>query len=97
MDWVYSLSMASTAASAARHSGSRWLSSAPPTWRLLCRQQIRGDQLNAIVDLAFTYPEFAVAIKRAHDRNLPLWLLGIFFATNVVLDLFTVIGLDRHR
>lgn len=55
--------------------------------------QIQGDQLNAIVDLAFTYPEFAIAAKRANDRNLPLWLLGIFFATSVILDLFSVMGL----
>ena len=32
-------------------------------------EQIQGDRLAAIVDLAFTYPEFAVAIKRLHDRN----------------------------
>lgn len=55
--------------------------------------QIQGDQLNAIVDLAFTYPEFAIAAKRANDRNLPLWLIAIFFATSVILDLFSVVGL----
>ena len=54
--------------------------------------QIQGDQLNAIVDLVFTYPEFAIATKRANDRNLPLWVLGIFFATSVLLDLFSVLG-----
>ena len=54
--------------------------------------QIQGDQLNAIVDLVFTYPEFAIATKRANDRNLPLWLLAIFFATSVMLDLFSVVG-----
>jgi len=55
-------------------------------------QQIQGDQLNAIADLAFTYPEFAIAVKRANDRNLPLWLIGIFFAASVLLDLFSVTG-----
>jgi len=55
-------------------------------------QQIQGDQLNAIADLAFTYPEFAIAVKRANDRNLPLWLIGIFFAASVLLDLFSVLG-----
>jgi uncharacterized membrane protein YhaH (DUF805 family) len=54
--------------------------------------QIQGDRLSAIVDLAFTYPEFAVAIKRAHDRNLPIWLLIIFFTANGVLDLLDVLG-----
>lgn len=55
--------------------------------------QIQGDQLNAIVDLAFTYPEFAIAAKRANDRNLPLWLIAIFFAISVMLDLFSVAGM----
>ncbi|HVU43083.1 MAG TPA: DUF805 domain-containing protein [Xanthobacteraceae bacterium] len=54
--------------------------------------QIQGDQLNAIVDLVFTYPEFAIATKRANDRNLPFWLLGVFFAASVMLDLFSVLG-----
>jgi uncharacterized membrane protein YhaH (DUF805 family) len=58
----------------------------------LIAQQIEGDRLSAIVDLAFTYPEFAVAVKRGHDRNMPLWLLGVFFAAGAVLDLFTVLG-----
>ena len=56
-------------------------------------EQIQGDRLSAIVDLAFTYPEFAVAVKRGHDRNMPLWLIGAFFAAGVLLDLLTVVGL----
>jgi uncharacterized membrane protein YhaH (DUF805 family) len=55
--------------------------------------QFGGDRLGAIVDLAFTYPEFAVAIKRGNDRNMPLWLLGLFFGAGALLDLFTVLGL----
>jgi uncharacterized membrane protein YhaH (DUF805 family) len=55
-------------------------------------QHVQGDQLNAIVDLAFTYPEFAIAVKRANDRDLPLWLVGIFFAASVLLDLIMVLG-----
>lgn len=53
---------------------------------------IAGDRLSAIVDLAFTYPEFAVAAKRGHDRNMPIWLLIVFFAANGLLDLFDVLG-----
>ncbi|SRR5579884_2042492 len=55
-------------------------------------EQIQGDRLAAIVDLAFTYPEFAVCVKRGHDRNMPLWLLVVFFAANAVLDLLDVLG-----
>ncbi|HEY1979109.1 MAG TPA: DUF805 domain-containing protein [Xanthobacteraceae bacterium] len=54
-------------------------------------ETIQGDRLSAIVDLAFTYPEFAVALKRGYDRNLPLWLLIVFFSAGAVLDLLTVL------
>jgi uncharacterized membrane protein YhaH (DUF805 family) len=54
-------------------------------------EAIQGDRLSAIVDLAFTYPEFAVAVKRGHDRNMPLWLLIVFFSAGAVLDLLTVL------
>jgi uncharacterized membrane protein YhaH (DUF805 family) len=55
-------------------------------------EQIQGERLSAIVDLAFTYPEFAVTLKRAHDRELPVWLLFIFFGANALLDLLAVLG-----
>jgi uncharacterized membrane protein YhaH (DUF805 family) len=54
-------------------------------------EEIQGDRLSAIVDLAFTYPEFAVAVKRGHDRNMPLWLLLAFFGASAVLDLLIVL------
>jgi uncharacterized membrane protein YhaH (DUF805 family) len=55
-------------------------------------EELQGDRLSAIVDLAFTYPELAVAVKRGHDRNLPLWLIGAFFAASALLDMLTVLG-----
>jgi uncharacterized membrane protein YhaH (DUF805 family) len=54
-------------------------------------EQIQGDRLSAIVDLACTYPEFALAVKRAHDRNTPLLSLIAFFGASAVLDLLTVL------
>lgn len=57
-------------------------------------EEIEGDRLSAIVDLAFTYPEFAIALKRGNDRNMPLWLTGSFFAAGALLDLLTVVGLS---
>jgi uncharacterized membrane protein YhaH (DUF805 family) len=54
-------------------------------------EQIQGDRLSAIVDLAFTYPEFAVTVKRAHDRNLPVWLLIAFFGAGAFLDLLMLL------
>jgi uncharacterized membrane protein YhaH (DUF805 family) len=60
----------------------------------LVAETIQGDRLSAIVDLAFTYPEFAVAIKRSHDRNLPLWILIVFFGGGAFLDLLTVLQMN---
>jgi uncharacterized membrane protein YhaH (DUF805 family) len=59
-------------------------------------EEIQGDRLSAIVDLAFTYPEFAVALKRGHDRNMPLWLLMVFFGAGAVLDLLTVLEMTGN-
>jgi uncharacterized membrane protein YhaH (DUF805 family) len=56
-------------------------------------EQIDGDRLAAIVDLAFTYPEFAIAAKRGNDRNMPLWVIATFFGAGVVLDLLDVLQL----
>jgi uncharacterized membrane protein YhaH (DUF805 family) len=63
----------------------------------LIAEEVQGDRLSAIVDLAFTYPEFAIAVKRAHDRNLPLWLLVVFFGGGAMLDLLTVLDLTGTR
>ena len=54
-------------------------------------ESLQGDRLSAITDLAFAYPEFAVAAKRGHDRNMPMWVPGIFFGAGAFLDLLTVL------
>jgi len=59
----------------------------------LVAQRLEGERLSAIVDLAFTYPEFAIAAKRGHDRDVPTWVPGLFFGLGVVIDFFTVLGL----
>jgi uncharacterized membrane protein YhaH (DUF805 family) len=60
-------------------------------------QALQGDRLSAIVDLAFIYPEFAIAAKRAHDRDLPIWILIVFFGGGAVLDLLTVLELSGAK
>lgn len=57
-------------------------------------EEIQGDRLSAIVDLAFAWPEFALCLKRAHDRNMPLWLLIAFFGCSALLDFLTVLELS---
>jgi uncharacterized membrane protein YhaH (DUF805 family) len=44
------------------------------------------------LDLVLTYPQFAVCAKRGHDRNTPMWVVGLFFATGVVLDVLLLGG-----
>ena len=56
--------------------------------------RIEGERLGSIVDLAFSYPEFALTLKRAHDRNLPTWWIAVLFAGSVLLDFLTVIGVN---
>ena len=63
----------------------------------LIAQALQGDRLAAIVDLAFVYPEFAIAAKRAHDRDLPIWILIVFFGGGAVLDLLTVLELSGAK
>lgn len=55
-------------------------------------QQIGGDKLSAVVDLVFTYPEFAIAVKRGNDRAMPLWPIALFFGGSVLLDFLAVLG-----
>jgi uncharacterized membrane protein YhaH (DUF805 family) len=63
----------------------------------LIAQALQGDRLAAIVDLAFVYPEFAIAGKRAHDRDLPIWILIVFFGGGAVLDLLSVLELSGAK
>lgn len=43
-----------------------------------------------IVIYGFAYPEFAIAVKRGHDRNIPAWVVGIcgafILARTVLVD-----------
>ena len=54
--------------------------------------KIENNTLSVLLDLAVTYPEFAVSVKRSNDRNLPPWLVALFFAGNVALDLFMLLN-----
>jgi uncharacterized membrane protein YhaH (DUF805 family) len=56
--------------------------------------QFGNDQASAVVDLVFAFPEFAVAAKRAHDRNIPTLLIALFFAGAVGLDVLMLGGWD---
>jgi uncharacterized membrane protein YhaH (DUF805 family) len=48
-----------------------------------------------IVSLLLLYPNYALSIKRFHDRNRPDWMLVVFYALLVVIILMQLAGLDR--
>jgi uncharacterized membrane protein YhaH (DUF805 family) len=58
--------------------------------------QFGNDQIGAVADLVFVFPEFALTAKRAHDRNISTPLIGLFFAGAVALDLLTLGGWDMN-
>ena len=44
------------------------------------------------LDLVLVYPQFAVCAKRGHDRNTPMWVVGLFFAIGAVFDVLLLGG-----
>jgi len=54
--------------------------------------QIGGETLSDILGLAFTYPEFMLAVKRSNDRNLSPWVVASFFAFDTALGLFALLN-----
>ena len=51
------------------------------------------ERWDSILSLILAYPEFAVFAKRGHDRNVPTWIPGLFFAGSVVLNALALFGL----
>jgi uncharacterized membrane protein YhaH (DUF805 family) len=60
----------------------------------LIAQQIQGDKLSSLVGLALDYPEFAVAVKRANDRNLSAWTVASFFIVDGLSGLISLMSFD---
>ena len=48
-----------------------------------------GDWWIDAVYLIFLYPQFIIDVKRGHDRNIPIWVIGVFYAA-LVVDYFLV-------
>jgi uncharacterized membrane protein YhaH (DUF805 family) len=54
----------------------------------------RGDdRLGALLELAMLYPESAVLLKRAHDREMPDKVVIAYVALSVMLGGLTIFGL----
>jgi uncharacterized membrane protein YhaH (DUF805 family) len=54
--------------------------------------QLAGEKPMVVLDLAFTYPEFMLTVKRANDRNMPTFVIALFFIVNGIVDFLTLIG-----
>jgi uncharacterized membrane protein YhaH (DUF805 family) len=58
----------------------------------LLADQFDSERIGAALDMIVAYPEFAVAVKRAHDRNIATWIIAAFFALTVMSDLMVFAG-----
>jgi uncharacterized membrane protein YhaH (DUF805 family) len=59
---------------------------------ILIVEYIGGERIVDIVNLALLYPEFAVIIKRAHDRETPRWILALYFFLDIISNVLAVFG-----
>lgn len=89
MDWIYLFTSFSGRISRQPF----WIAFALLTAGQIGAQSLaaQSDTLVVLLDLAFTYPQFAVAVKRSNDRDLPPFLVSLFFALSVAIDLFTLL------
>lgn len=56
---------------------------------------IAGMQIMMIFGLIFMWPSFALAVKRAHDRNRPTWLVAIFFCILLIISFMQIAGIHE--
>jgi len=55
--------------------------------------QVNGGRLTAIAELALLYPELAVIVKRANDREMPSWIVFCYFILSVMMNGLAVLGI----
>jgi uncharacterized membrane protein YhaH (DUF805 family) len=54
-----------------------------------------GETLAIMLGLLLLYPSFALNVKRAHDRNRPTWLIAVFFAMLIAVNVLQLLGLAQ--
>jgi uncharacterized membrane protein YhaH (DUF805 family) len=57
---------------------------------------IAGQTVALIVSLFLLYPNYALSVKRFHDRNRPDWILMAFYALLVAMILMQLAGIDME-
>jgi uncharacterized membrane protein YhaH (DUF805 family) len=89
MDWLYLLTSFEGRISRQPF----WIALLPLLALELIASWLMDDRWSSAISLLLAYPEFAVIAKRGHDRNVPTWLVGVFIAGTVLLDLLTIADL----
>ena len=51
-----------------------------------------GDLAMDIVLFAFLYPQFAISVKRGHDRNISTWVIGAWYVALAMSDILRFFG-----
>jgi uncharacterized membrane protein YhaH (DUF805 family) len=51
-----------------------------------------GDVAGDIILLVFLYPQFVIAAKRGHDRNIATWVIGSCYALFAVSNVLDMLG-----
>ncbi len=51
-------------------------------------------ELGGVADLALLYPDYAVVFKRAHDRDMPIWIPTLSLILSALLSSIGMLGLD---
>ena len=51
-----------------------------------------GDLAMDIVLFAFLYPQFAISVKRGHDRNISTWVIGAWYVVLAMSDILRFFG-----
>ena len=51
-----------------------------------------GDLAMDIVLFAFLYPQFAISVKRGHDRNISTWVIGAWYVALALSDILRFFG-----
>jgi uncharacterized membrane protein YhaH (DUF805 family) len=51
-----------------------------------------GDWWIEIIIVAFIYPKFMIDVKRGHDRNIPMWVIGTVYAIAIARAVLVKLG-----
>jgi uncharacterized membrane protein YhaH (DUF805 family) len=50
--------------------------------------------LTGIADLVILYPDYAIVFKRAHDREMAIWIPVLSLILSVLVAIVAILGLD---